>query len=272
MIDNNKDNILSKSIYILIVLGSFLYVDMYGILPLIGSMALLSLLSPEQTHVKKNEFIAEVSVYSKLLFWGSIGGSLMIQVLVQVFELECTVVVGGITVIQNPLLLYYFAVPFVYFVKQKSRMSTNRKNWLAMLIVLSCILYRSVIVAMDASITLDSKGGIVGAIDELIQLFVWAAVMEELFFRGYIFDFAQKCYGPEKAMLLTSIMFLMFHLRLIVKCFENPIPHVLNIVSVVMLGILMNVVYKKYKSIIACILYHALANGFITYIFLIIYG
>jgi membrane protease YdiL (CAAX protease family) len=78
---------------------------------------------------------------------------------------------------------------------------------------------------------------------------VAAPVMEELFFRGFIFGMLRSWLGRRGAVLLTSAAFAAFHVLPVV------------ILPIFLVGLVLNWIYLKTGSLAYPILFHALFNG-----------
>lgn len=96
----------------------------------------------------------------------------------------------------------------------------------------------------------ESDSGIWGGI---IRVVVLAPVVEELIFRGVIFSGFQKNYSPFWAILLSALLFALFHL--------NP----WQFGPTFLLGLLLGLVRLRTGSLIAAIFTHALHNGMIFF-------
>lgn len=81
-----------------------------------------------------------------------------------------------------------------------------------------------------------------------IMFVVAAPVLEEIIFRGIILDGLLKKYSPQKAILISSLLFGIVHL--------NP----WQFVTAMVLGVFMGWVYYHTKSLLATIIIHATAN------------
>lgn len=100
-------------------------------------------------------------------------------------------------------------------------------------------------------------------------LFISACV-EEVFFRGYLYELFKKITSNKVAAVLSSLIFMMWHTSLIRMLFDNFNVDVLqNLITIFGLGIIETVIYERTNSLITCILFHAINNGIIMYIIFI---
>lgn len=78
---------------------------------------------------------------------------------------------------------------------------------------------------------------------------VVAPVVEEIFFRGFVFTGLRERFGWGKAALISSLLFALIHLR----------PFI--VLPIFLLGWLFAYLYQRCGSIVPAILLHALVNG-----------
>ncbi|WP_300814889.1 type II CAAX endopeptidase family protein [uncultured Bacteroides sp.] len=83
---------------------------------------------------------------------------------------------------------------------------------------------------------------------------VLGPVLEELLFRGAITKVLLQKYTPAKAILLSGLVFGVFHI--------NPA----QVAGAFLTGILLAWLYWRTRSLVACILIHILNNSFAVYI------
>lgn len=79
---------------------------------------------------------------------------------------------------------------------------------------------------------------------------IFAPIVEELFFRGYILNKWADKYGVKKGVLFSSFVFMIVHLRSVF------LPQLL-------VGILCGILYVKYNNLLYAIAFHALYNLFV---------
>ena len=91
----------------------------------------------------------------------------------------------------------------------------------------------------------------------IVVAVVLAPVFEEIFFRGFFYPPLRNRLGPMRAVILDGVIFGALHMR----------PE--SILSLVIVGIILAYVYEKTESILAPILAHALYNGLVVLISLL---
>ena len=88
----------------------------------------------------------------------------------------------------------------------------------------------------------------------ILCISVLGPILEELLFRGAITKELLRRYSPAKAILLSGLIFGIFHL--------NPA----QIISACLIGFLLAWLYYKTRSLMACILIHIMNNGLSVYL------
>jgi len=86
---------------------------------------------------------------------------------------------------------------------------------------------------------------------------VLAPVFEELFFRGLFYPPLRRSLGPTLAIVIDGIVFGALHMRY------------LSIISLILVGMILAYVYEKTESLYAPIMTHALYNGMVVVISLL---
>lgn len=87
-----------------------------------------------------------------------------------------------------------------------------------------------------------------------------AGIFEEIPFRGFYQTIIKKRYGFVKANIITSILFMSLHVKLISQ------GYILNLIIVFFVGLWLGYIYEKTESIWAPIMVHSTYN-FLIYIF-----
>lgn len=144
--------------------------------------------------------------------------------------------------------------------------SKERKTWSSVSVgylLLSVILYFSFILAQDflffllppipdiLESTFDIlQSGWLG----IITIALLGPLLEELLFRGAVTRILLQKYSPVKAILLSALIFGLFHI--------NPA----QVVSAGLMGIVLAWIYYKTSSLIPCILIHVLNNSLSVYL------
>lgn len=82
---------------------------------------------------------------------------------------------------------------------------------------------------------------------------VLGPILEELLFRGAITKILLEKYSPVKAILISGLIFGIFHI--------NPV----QVVGAIIMGVVFAWIYYKTKSLVPCILIHILNNSLSVY-------
>lgn len=88
----------------------------------------------------------------------------------------------------------------------------------------------------------------------ILSIAVFGPVLEELLFRGAITKVLLKTYSPAKAIILSALVFGVFHI--------NPA----QIIVGMLFGLVLGWIYYKTASLIPCILIHMLNNSLAVYL------
>jgi len=164
-----------------------------------------------------------------------------------------------------PAMLFGFVFMTIYLWKAKY-ISSDRITWSPVSIsylILTVIIYYAMIFLVDflmsfltwlpnfAEQTFDIlESGWLG----IICIALLGPILEELLFRGAITKVLLKKYNPTKAIVLSALIFGVFHL--------NPA----QIVTAFLIGLLLGWIYYKTASLIPCILVHVINNSLSVYV------
>lgn len=83
----------------------------------------------------------------------------------------------------------------------------------------------------------------------ILSIAIFGPILEELLFRGAITNALLEKYTPTKAIIISALVFGIFHINLA------------QVVTATLIGLLLGWVYYKTKSLIPCILIHILNNS-----------
>lgn len=84
---------------------------------------------------------------------------------------------------------------------------------------------------------------------EVLTVVIMAPIVEELMFRGLVYKRLRRDIKPIYAILISALLFGVYHMNVVQGLYAFVI------------GALMAYVYEKYKTLVAPILFHAVANG-----------
>jgi membrane protease YdiL (CAAX protease family) len=92
-----------------------------------------------------------------------------------------------------------------------------------------------------------------GNIMVLFSILCVAPIMEELIFRGYVFDVLKRSFGVYSSVLLSSILFAAAHIA------QNNFEP-LNIAIIFILGVIFGIARDKTDSVLAPMAFHGIYN------------
>lgn len=130
-------------------------------------------------------------------------------------------------------------------------------------LTLSLIMYAGVLILIDLLMSyMDWLPNLMESSFEQLQsnwlgilsIAVFGPILEELLFRGAITRALLAKYNPRKAIIISALVFGIFHL--------NPV----QIVSASLIGLLLGWIYYKTASLIPCILIHVANNSLSVWI------
>ena len=162
-------------------------------------------------------------------------------------------------------LIFYYLVGFYEMIKYKMRW-IKEKNF-EILIPMSIY---SIKLFLNERYILEIYG-LEYCCNQFLQSIFVAAIPEELFFRGYLFNCLKRKYDGRSARLVSSIFFGIWHLQLVYNLLLNPnLITLFNIVAIIFLGYIATFLEEKY-GIIMAIMFHAFVDGAFTYALGMIY-
>jgi len=110
------------------------------------------------------------------------------------------------------------------------------------------------------------------AIHMIVQAFFVAALAEELFFRGYLYNLLKKTCRICVAQHISAFIFTFSHFNLLFRALNEGLVFRVfsNYIAIYFLGWTMAYIYERKKSLIPCILFHACIDSAIKYIFILV--
>jgi len=104
-------------------------------------------------------------------------------------------------------------------------------------------------VVTQADVVFDILGESDSAIPLVVAAVVIAPIVEELFFRGFLFKGLRDKYGWKNALMFSSIIFSLFHLQ------------VATLIPTFLLGALFAYIYQRSESVYPGMILHFLVNS-----------
>lgn len=217
-------------------------------------------------------------------------GSLLFVVLVfMLYGVVMAFVFIGIVNFTSPKIATFFtkvlcAIPFLYFLFQKTEiplLSTdhaplhNRRQVLWRLLglgVLLAIIIKPLYYLFNPFLSLYADATLVEAIFRTCEALIVAPIVEEFFYRKWMFDYLEKKrISPVVICVLTSILFYLAHTDSYAVFIEFDLDHILSRTDTLITGFVYGLVYWKYRNIKYCIFLHFVNNLAIHLLLLAIY-
>jgi len=122
-----------------------------------------------------------------------------------------------------------------------------------------------IFIAIAAPLTMLSKGMDIG-VESISVAPIWVAlsfavVIEEIVFRGYLLN-SFLCYGKAKAVLISSILFLLIHFPgwWLLETHPSLASWITTSGSIFILGVILSILFLRFNSLWICILVHSANN------------
>ena len=122
-----------------------------------------------------------------------------------------------------------------------------------------------IFIAIAAPLTMLSKGMDIG-VESISVASIWvglsfAVVVEEIVFRGYLLN-SFLCYGKAKAVLVSSILFLLIHFPgwWLLGTHSSLVGWITTSASIFILGVILSILFLRFNSLWICILVHSANN------------
>ncbi len=104
-----------------------------------------------------------------------------------------------------------------------------------------------------------------------LYIIVINSLLEEFFWRGFLFAKLQTLITPWKASVISGIAFS-FHHMMFYSTWFTPVFFIIATLGLVLYSIIMNFLYQKYQDVLSCWLVHAMVDTVQIFIALKIFG
>lgn len=171
--------------------------------------------------------------------------------------------ISNTTIIPTYTIFIYIIVAIIWKIAHKNH-KKEKIHLIQIFYAIGPMIVASIITGIITPIYYNTK---MLYINQLWQSLFVAAFLEELYFRGYLYENCKKIMNYKVARVLTSLIFTLWHMNLMMQVFKNPnINIVTNIIAVFVLGLITSELYDRTNNrLIVPILYHAINNGFVYY-------
>lgn len=252
---------------------SVAYSDSFGILPIIASLCILYEISgfpPDNNKIDEKKWVTifELSV--------STGVAYFIYFMIGSGQWNNGLVIHNeIIIFPTYAMLFIYITPLIWMARQKNSciketFSFDRETRKVTILICAIYFYYSL---ARISVYIEESKMISEwmPIHMMIQSFWVAAVAEELFFRGYIYNLLKKICYVKKARILSAFIFTFSHFNIIFKIVEEGISLyiIANYISIFILGLACAFIYEKKRSLIPCIVLHTCVDNFFKYLLIL---
>lgn len=93
------------------------------------------------------------------------------------------------------------------------------------------------------------------------------AIVEEIVFRGILFNWLKTQYQEIKALLLTQVLFLCMHIPVLFQQRSNPSALLIHLLMILVMGLAYTLIYRQTRSLPASILSHTTWNTMNSLVF-----
>jgi len=200
-----------------------------------------------------------------LMFFSVIMGY-VITVLFDAGYLDHGLEINGIRFIPTYSLIFYVALPILWFLKKDRETLKNLFYIDKNIIIYTLVICLPLIILNIANTVLESSMEIAYSREHLLQnifqYWITASFVEEVFFRGYLYLKLKKIMNTNAAQIISALIFATWHVSLMVTIFNtSSFLTLMNLVAIFFLGIATARILEHSKSLIPCIVFHALVNG-----------
>lgn len=239
-----------------IQINSFIYhISVYAskdFIPAIGEIREVNNISKEEK--KKN---IKLFIFSVLFCF-------VLRYLFFIGETDSGFNIFGVNVFPTYTILMYITIAVIWRKRNIAKPIVKRKMktliYSTIAILLPVIINNIIIGILEPRYYMSSTD----YIQELWSCFFIAAIVEEFYFRGFMYEILKKITSRVNAQIISSFIFTCWHLNIMYNLFYTVNSVVLiNIVSIFVLGIITCQLYDRNHSLIPAIAYHAINNGII---------
>ncbi|WP_281819594.1 CPBP family intramembrane glutamic endopeptidase [Vallitalea longa] len=273
-VNDRKTNIINIIACTFIIVLPVIYTDIFRILPLLSALTITYIVIEKQyttNYIIKNRFS------NLMLFTASTFIIYIIYYMIGVGKWTNGLVINKeIILMPTYTMIFVYLLPIGWFLKQdreglKRAFSLNKETLKYIIILLVVYLFHS-LSRISVYMTKYSDITTNNAIHMIIQAFFVAALAEELFFRGYLYNVLKRITNVRKSQIITTIIFTFSHFNLLFKAIDNGFTFNIfcNYVAIIMLGIVTVHLYEKSRSLLPCIILHGLNNEGLKYLIILI--
>jgi membrane protease YdiL (CAAX protease family) len=254
--------------------GFFLWAP-FGIAYILAMLAMMSILYPGWSELRNTISEGVTSRRNAIYTFCFTFIILFIRdILIEIGLGGPSLIFEGSVFFPSYLLLLNFAIPIVWGIcSDREALRTfyyiNKRILFALLLMIIPFVFTNLLLMLDNQHTSVYTTNIL--VELVFQLFIGAALGEELLFRGFLYNVLKKFMKTKWAIMVTSMLFSLSHIGLLTQVFrELNMFSLFNLVVIFFLGVMTCLLYEKSKSLILPIAFHALFNGTLGYLLMLI--
>lgn len=265
-------NILISIICIIVYLFSFIYNDSYSITVFVSVFAIYILLFKIKNNKKD-----DCEIKAPTIFKFSLSSSFVIACIL--FEFISSYIIrvyynsifffgsikfGNFEIVDSFVVIVEIILVIIYyiFINKINLFVINKKVLMVVPLILLPFIFRDSIQVFSDIFTNNSNYSVVNCLNLAYRAFILAAVLEELFYRGMIYDELKKYTTVSKAQIIQAFLFMAAHSIAWLSFFKTKsILVMINLFMVFTLGVCNAKLREKTKSIIPSILLHGASNA-----------
>ena len=150
------------------------------------------------------------------------------------------------------IIFYIITIVFLYQKNYRKEIPLRVKNYFPLILLgISIAVFLNMLIFIITNPNIESSNNIILTI---ISTGIIGPIYEEILFRYLLYNRLTKKYTSKKAILITTTIFALIHLE--------PI----KLLYAFILGLIININYKKYKNILSAILIHVSANIIVIFL------
>lgn len=272
---NTRGIICIRIIFGTLFIISFFIHDAYSIIPLLGGYALYKLFCSfdkkgDIYHKKISKGKVE-TVYFLFIIGLEIFFSYLFRFLFQKYYSYGSFSVGEFNIIPTFIFWVELGSVLVYYglIRKERIHFVNKRSLLFSSLLLLPFIYSTVLSLLPYIVkgTESIDLSFFDCINSFYRAFILAGFIEELFYRGLVYDGLRSRLPHTSAIIIQAAFFSLIHSRQMVSLFQTgDLNIVINLICVFLLGIVSAKIRDMTNSFLPSIIFHGCLNGGIYYL------
>lgn len=270
ILENSKQNSkLDRNIRLFLYGLPLIFLDRFGILFIISAIAITTL---SHDNIYDNIYEDRKRTSDFVSFLAALFITITISFLAYFNKLDNGFDIFGIFHVNSITVFFYILFPIGWFAFRdrlilKSFYKIDKKIFLHTLIICLPIIITNVLIVLLYP-SGEPKNVL---IQNAFQFVFMAGVAEELFYRGFIYNQLKRLCHLNIAVLVSALIFSVIHFNVVGPIVISlNLNSIANLFAIFMLGVSCALIYEKTKSLIPVIVFHALIDGALKNILLLI--